>query len=399
LPARGRWFEALPSLACIVAVYDRFEEIPAPGAAVIVETVHPTAVVHVPARSRNERTDVVRMRSAMAIRVLPADAMEPIVSHLETMAESRGTIHSHEGALWQRLGDSSVRGAPPLDGDGLRAVLEGRAGSFELTRRFSGTPLVARLRSLSLGHFDIRPFLDRLGNEIDLDASRSISKDTRPVAAAALQALLDRDLRIAGDVVFSRLSPLLAARPGCSSQGGDLLLHFSGHLTNYPTLVASRGNEAGMMAAVRAIEGPDAPTPTTYPGVREWREVPFGDSLEGDDHRLVANSHPGAIRRLLDSAMAEPSRHADRDALRAARERMHALEVEATTGLAGLGDPAAALLSIAGAIRTVMEGPRHAYASRPGYDMLREAIETHYFPSIPVPDLPDGDVEALGHAR
>ena len=366
----------------------------------IVEVTHPTLVAHVQARARTERTDLVALRTSVTLKAVSADAMDPVDLPLVRFLRYAGRVRRHDGSLWQALDAPGATARAPMSADAFAAWLSGDGpGTDQLARRFSGTPLVARLRNPGPAHFDLRPLSERAGLEVDLDASRRIVHDTRARAVEGVRAYLDREVLIADGIAHVRLNPLLLvhAQGGRDTPAG-LAVQYDGFPSDYHQLFASPRTAGAMLDLLRGRKAPGTAEPSRSAEAEAWLAGGFGEDLYGEEHRLVANGFPGAVRRLVEYARNEPSRHADRDALDGHLQVLCRLELDAVTGLAGHGDPGPALVAMAGAIAAVREGePRGPIPH--GCDLLRSAIEDLYLPTLPGHALPAEDAEALALFR
>jgi len=176
-----------------------------------VTVSHPAPVRHRPPRSRAVRRSYAAIATPVAL--VPADpaAFEPLpLGPVAGAVFWRRDLHVHADALWRPVmaWHPLAEANRPIRPDDLLAFLRADPDpppnlALALPKAFGGTPLLAR-------HWD--PYGVKDGTERGEPAS-SAHADEAGVerARAALRAFLANHLRIAGDRVFLRVTPLAVA--------------------------------------------------------------------------------------------------------------------------------------------------------------------------------------------
>jgi hypothetical protein len=156
--------------------------------------------------ARSGRTVVARLRTPVALSVVPDDAFEPVGEVWIGIASMPRTAYAGPGGIWEVLLDTD---GAPLPQEVVRGYLAGdpvrERGSFALAQAFGGTPVGA------YGDWDGR---NGCGCRIDFRGHETEG----PVpdggeGGAILRDWLEREVAFVGDRAVRRWRPVASLRP------------------------------------------------------------------------------------------------------------------------------------------------------------------------------------------
>lgn len=383
--------------------------------AIVVEALHPSAVLHVPAGKRKVQLDHVATRSPVEVTAIGRDDVAP-VGHREREAldlpgfrrDDRDPLYrvSGSGSLWCVL--RSPGGAPVSDQEFLLAL----AGDPEDPRdeplglEAYGTPF--RLG----GHVTKRTFdwiAASRGVPVDLERSRSVERDDRDRAGQALARFVSEGYRIDRDRgwVLARMGVVFHGARGRAFKAA-LDLGQGPHLLEGPHALASGAADHPATVAYASEKGGMA---REMPLAEAWLKATGGGD-EGHGARIAANAMPGILRRIALDCADRRVAWKDRDGADRLREMAAALLPHAVDGMTGL-HRYAGWPEVETVLRKVVAAARemHGMRTRTLPTELGEAndiralevasgmgtvVARGYLPAIPVAPHAGEDMEALG---
>jgi hypothetical protein len=352
----------------------------------LVAIRHPAPVRFVPARGRNERLAMLAITTPAVVPRTRESDFEPVPA-----LTGRVDMVRSEGALWSIVHRGPGREIPLPPRDFL-SMLSGRlppCPAFDLCAR--GTPLLAWGDPDAPGApYSTSPVWRGDDLAADLDRARKVTLDRRSLSAAALSAHMASDYRITDAHVYRRRRPLAVCETGRPSRV-DLNASDSGVLSyNGDQILAGPSTYAAAMRL--AVE--HNRLSQDGPAVERWLGAGVAEALAGDEHRAMANSWPGWLRRRADIVLRGGTAPEWEERLGTLRPTLLAMEVDAMTGTAGAVDVGSALRTLRDALQAFHRcGPMQGRGR--GETALR-AIEEVYLPSLPEAMVSDEDAEALG---
>ena len=373
---------------------------------------HPAPVDFVPKGGRDWQLELVETRSPVILRHAHPDQFEPHGTSVLSWSNTQGPFLG-EGALWSPIGgwDRATGGVVPLPAAEIVRFLEDDA-HYNIRLAFEGTPANAKLLAYDVSRHES---VDELkahqgkveggsfrGARVDLDAVRSIRRDGRAGAAAALQDYLDRNLRIVGEHVYLRRHEMLACRRISSVHAlWERVVNLVGAQSD-TLLAVPEGYEAVRDHAGR--EGVELGAPPDL-DIDAWlAAVPPGSSRDEDVLR-VAGGSCFLVRRTLDLCLRAIDRGRGdalgmRGPIRNLRDEVREAEAWAWMGAFGRDDPQAAVELLLRATDVAAEAAEElGIPSRRTLALLERgrALRELYLPMCRAEVVPE-DVESLSAA-
>jgi hypothetical protein len=336
-----------------------------------VLALHPAPVSYLPRGSRKWRLDLVRHRTPVRLtHAVPGDFEAAKLPLRGWGGETPRILRNDEG-LWSpcvRWTDGNGYATTPSEEVGRYLVDD---AAHEIRCAFMETPLNARMKNWDHSRWgDIRE-KDKYpssvkthpsfrGLDVDIDGARDIAWDGRQQAGQAVQAHLDRNVRIVGDEAYFRRDDMLHATWLKLDTKEGYRLEPSPHAMSVcsKTLLASVGNLDRMLAHIEAMGEGHFPVPGF--DVAAWRRAAEKGPSGGEDIIQVVNGSCFAVRNSLDRCLAAAAAQGERgtraaEGLSVLREA--ALQAEAWSWIGSFGreDPEHAVEWLLKATDTVAE--------------------------------------------